>query len=262
MRYLKIIWVLAKNSWIRDSKITGYFISAISFRILEITVTIIFFKILFANTTSLAGWSYFEVLFLYAFARGVVDLNGAFIKRGVRSLAENLIRTGELDFFLLRPIDTIFLVSFSKPKMLDLLNCFFEIGIGVYAVTAGHLAINAANTIWFIFLGLFGIIIYYFLSILVITPAFWVIRLWSIQYTMNRLGQLMQYPAGVLPNLIRLTFYSLFPILAVAYLPVRVLFWGPKIEYVAYMLIITIILGVAVKIIWRKGEQGYSSASS
>jgi len=256
------MWVLIKNSWIRDAKIGGYQIGVFAYRVLEITVTLVFFQIIFSNIESLAGWTYYEILFLYAFSKIVIDLGSTLFKVGVRSISENLVRTGELDFFLLRPVNTMFLISFSKPRVLDSINCIFSVAIGYYALIAGNIAIKSENIIWFLFLALFGVVIYYFLSVLVITPAFWVVKLWSIKYVMNRLGQLMQYPAGILPGAIRMIFFTAFPILAVSYIPVRVLFWGPKLEYVVYMIVITLILGIVTRAIWKLGERSYASASS
>lgn len=68
-RYARINYVLFKNSLIRDSQIPGHIIASTLFRILELIISIVFFKVIFANVTTLAGWNYYQVLFLYAFAR-------------------------------------------------------------------------------------------------------------------------------------------------------------------------------------------------
>lgn len=262
IQYLKINWILFKNAYIRDSKIPGVVFSNIAFHIVEIAITIIFFNVIFANTQELAGWNFYQVLFLYAFAKVIISINNGWTKVGLSRFATELIRRGDYDFYLIKPIDPMVMVSISQPRIYNFIAVLFELSLCFYAVIAGHLQVGIVNFIWFLYLAFFGLILYYFLSVLTVVPAFWLVRLWSLQDLMGRLNQVMRYPVGVFPPFIRVVLMTIFPIVAVAYLPVYTLFNPPKMEYIVYILLITLIFGFVVSYIWRIGNKKYSSASS
>lgn len=262
IKYLKINWILFKNAYIRDSKIPGVVFSNVIFQIVEITVTIVFFKVLFANANTLAGWNFYQVLFLYAFAKIIISIHSGWTKGGLAELASEMIRRGDFDFYLIKPVNPMVLVSISKPRIYNFIAVLFEVGLCLYALVAGGISVGLTNFIWFVVLAFLGLILYYFLSVLTVVPAFWFVRLWALQDLMNRLGQMMRYPAGVFPPFIRNIFMTAFPIIAISYLPVQTLFYPPKIGYIIYILILTVFFGFLTNLIWKMGQKRYSSASS
>lgn len=262
IKYLKINWILFKNAYIRDSKIPGVVFSNVSFHIAEIAITIIFFKVIFANTQELAGWNFYQVLFLYAFAKIIISIHNGWARGGLKRFASELIRRGDYDFYLVKPVDPMILVSISQPRIYNFLAVLFELGLCLYAIIAGQIQIGLINFLWFLYLTFFGLILYYFLSVLMVVPAFWFVRLWSLQDLMGRLSQVMRYPVGVFPPFIRTILMTVFPIAAIAYLPVYTLFYPPKIEYIIYILLITLIFGFIANYVWHLGNKRYSSASS
>lgn len=262
IKYLKINWILFKNAYIRDSKIPGVVFSNIVFHLVDIAITIIFFNVIFANTQELVGWNFYQVLFLYAFAKVIISINNGWTRVGLSRFATQLIRRGDYDFYLIKPVDPMIMVSISQPRIYDFIVVLFDLGLCFYAVIAGNIQIGLINFIWFLYLAFFGLILYYFLSVLTVVPTFWFIRLWSLQGLMSRLNQVMRYPMGVFPPFIRAILMTVFPIVAISYLPVYTLFNPPKIEYIIYVPLITLIFGLIVSYIWRIGNKKYSSASS
>jgi ABC-2 type transport system permease protein len=262
IRYLKINYILFKNSYIRDSKIPGYVLSSLVFHLFEILVAIIFFNVLFANTKNLGGWNFYQVLFLYAFSSSIISFHSAWTRKGTRSMAAELVRMGDFDFYITKPVNAMILVSISKPRIYDFVTMFFQMGMALYAVFKGDIPIRAENLAWFIFLTVTGITLYYFLQIIAIIPAFWVIRSYNLQFLIARLSQFMRWPVGVFPGFIKIGLMTIFPIMAVAYIPARTLFYPPNFLYIGYMVLITIFFGILAGALWRYGEKNYSSASS
>ena len=99
-KYYKILRILVRNSYIRDSKIPGYVLSSLTFNVVEIFFTVVFFNVIFDNTQSLAGWNFYQILFLYMVAKIVTSVNALFTKSGTNSMSEELIRRGGLDIYL------------------------------------------------------------------------------------------------------------------------------------------------------------------
>lgn len=261
-KYYKILRILLRNAYIRDSKIPGYVFSGIAFNVVEISFTIVFFNVIFDNTKSLAGWNFYQILFLYMVAKIVTSVNATFTKNGTNSMSEELIRRGGLDIYLTRPVDPMILVSISKPKIYGVISLIFEIGLAIYALTRTGMAYGTTNIIFFILMFALSFILYYFLRWITLMPAFWFIRLYSLRDLMGKFNQFMRYPAGIFPRVLKYALFVFFPILAISYIPARTLFYQPKIEFIIYMFLATLFFGIITKLLWQAGLKHYGSASS
>lgn len=261
-KYYKILIILLKNSYIRDSKIPGYVLSSLAFNLVEIIFTVVFFNVIFDNTKSLAGWNFYQILFLYMIAKIVTSVNGFLTKNGTNAMSEELIRRGGLDIYLTRPVDPMVLVSISKPRIYGIISVLFEIGLAIYALAHVGIPFGILNIVFFILMFVLSFVLYYFLRWVTIIPAFWFIRLWSLRDLIGKLNQFMRYPAGIFPSVLKYALFIFFPILTVSYIPARTLFYQPRIEFIIYMFVATIFFGVLTKMFWQAGLKHYGSASS
>lgn len=262
IRYIKINLRLFRNSLIRDSQLPGHIIASLLFRIIDVVISLVFFGVIFSNIKELAGWNYWQVIFLYAFARSIIIFHSGWTKRGIQAMASDLIRRGEFDFYLAKPVDSMFMVSIKQPRIYNFITLIFMIPLAIYAATKTGLPIGPENIFWFLILAIFGFILYYFLSVLTIIPAFWFIRLWNIGQIMDRLGTFMRYPAGIFSEVVKIALMVFFPIITISYIPAKMLFEVPEPKYIIFMILITVFFAGLTRWLWRLGEKTYSSASS
>lgn len=260
-KYFKINLALFHNAWVRDLQIPSVVITGWLFEILLITVTIVFFNVIFSNVKTLAGWNFYQVLFLYAFARTITDLHGGWTKRGIQSMAAEMVRLGQLDFYITKPVDSMFFVSISKPRIYIFVSAMFNVVVGIYALTAGNFELHFMNVIWFLILAILSMILYYDLQLITIIPVFWFIRLWALQSLVQRLGEFMRYPINIFSMPLKIALFVLFPILAVSYIPVSTLF-APNYKMILYLFCVTLIFSFITKAFWKLGLRKYGSASS
>jgi ABC-2 type transport system permease protein len=261
-RYIRINLILFRNSIIRDLKINGYIISSVLFQIFDIVFSILFFDIIFSNVQELGGWNFYQALFLYAFAKLIIVVSTIWTKRGVQSIGKDLIRMGDLDFYLTKPVNPMVLVSISKPQVYEFLNLFFIVPLLLYSALKSGISIGYLNIIWFVLLFAVAQALYYFISVLTVLPAFWFIRLWSLTDILNRLSQFMRYPVNIFPLYLKFLLMVLVPILSVSFIPVNALFYPPKTLYIVFILVLTAIFGLITTKIWKAGLKHYGSASS
>jgi len=261
-RYLKILSILMRNAVIRDSKIPGFVAVSILQELISIVVNIVFFDVIFSNIDSLAGWSFYQVLFLYAFSKTVASLSYAFTRYGLKDMGANMVKRGEFDFYLAKPIDTMWLVSFSRPKPTKLIAVLFYAALGVFCVFKAGIPVGIDNILWFALLFLVALILFYFLEIITIVPAFKLIRVWSLPNITPRLSEFMRYPIGIFSLPLQAILYVVFPIIAASYIPSSALFYPPKLISSVYLVLITAVFFIIVRGSWRWGERNYSSASS
>lgn len=261
-KYLLITWIMLKNSYIRDSKIPGYVASKIASQFLEVFLYIVLFKIIFNNIQSLAGWNYYQVLFLYFFSRSIMLLDNLLFKKSIATFTKSTIRKGDYDFYLVKPISPMYLVSIAYPQFHVSITAIFYIGASIYSLIHSNIEIHLINIIWFIFLAICGLILYYFLNIITVVPTFWFVRLYNLKDIIYKINHFMRYPIGIFPFALKIAFMVFFPIAAVSYIPAVTVFYPPKMLYIIFMVLITITFGLLANIFWKFGERHYSSASS
>lgn len=251
-----------RNAIIRDSKLIGFVSVSILQELVSIAVNIVFFSVIFANISTLAGWSFYQVLFLYAFSKTFISISYALNRPGLKDLGEHLIKRGEYDFFLIKPVDTMALVSFSRPRPTKLIAALFYAIMAVYCAIKTGLSFSASNILWFLILTVCGIIIFYCLQVLTVIPAFKLIRVWSLPEIIPKMAEFMRYPAGIFSLPFQIILFGIFPILAASYIPAEVLFYPPQAIKIIYLIAITIIFFIIVRKLWKYFEASYSSASS
>lgn len=262
VKYWRVTWVMIKNSYIRDSKITGHTVSKLLAQVVEILIYIVFFGIIFRNVDSLGGWSYHQVLFLYFYSRAIMLLNNMMFKKGFARFAKLMVRKGEYDFYVIKPINPMYLVSINNPQAYIGVSASFYLLAAAYSLIHSQIEIHLVNIIWLILLSVTGYLLYYFLNVICVVPTFWFIRLYTLKDIIYKANHFMRYPIGIFPNALKFAFMVIFPIAVVSYIPAVTIFYPPKIMYIVYMIVITIIFGFIANAFWKFGERHYSSASS
>src|SRR5262245_46373048 len=109
-RYLRLMLALARYGIAREMAFRGNFLAKITVEVLWLFILLIFYDTVFAQTDRVAGWTREQYLFFvgcYFTLEGVIET--LFLENCVEF--PELIRTGDLDFYLVRPIDEQFLVT-------------------------------------------------------------------------------------------------------------------------------------------------------
>ena len=84
-----------------------------------------------------------------------------------------LIRTGNLDFVLLKPIDSQFLISFEKMELAMLNQAVLALGLIAYALLKiGH-AVNPLHAAMYVLFVAVGVAILYSLMLLLASTSVW-----------------------------------------------------------------------------------------
>ncbi|MCH7726668.1 MAG: ABC-2 family transporter protein, partial [Planctomycetes bacterium] len=135
--YLRVFRTFARNSLIRDMTFRTNFvlqcISSISWTLMNLGFYLLIFKFvdqIGPNT----GWRRDEFFVFLATTWFVNSLVQTFFMPNAEEFSE-LIRTGGLDFVLLKPIDTQFIVSLRRVAWSQLINFFFGLLLLTYALS-------------------------------------------------------------------------------------------------------------------------------
>ncbi|MGQ9575202.1 MAG: ABC transporter permease [Thermoguttaceae bacterium] len=114
--YLRVLWTFARNSLVRDMTFRTNFILDTASSICWMGINLAFYLLIFQYTPMIGagtGWGKWEFFLFLSTGVLINSTVQALFMTNADELSE-LIRTGSLDFALLKPIDTQFLVSFQR----------------------------------------------------------------------------------------------------------------------------------------------------
>ena len=233
--YGKVFLTFAKNSLIRDMTFRTNFllqcISSVGWTLMNVG----FYLILFQFTDTLgaeSGWDRDKFFLFLATTWFINSIVQAFFMPNAEDFSE-LIRTGGLDFALLKPIDTQFLISFRKVDWSSLSN--FAAGIVIAFISLRNLAIRETNpmtptimevSLYLIFVSL-GIAIMYSLMICLSATSVWLGRNQTLYNFWFYITNFSRYPMEMYNRGWGRPLYGLFtfviPVLLVVNVPARIL---------------------------------------
>src|SRR5512134_3252613 len=179
-------------------------------------------NIIFNNTTTLGGWGFGELIALLGVFRLINTLMIALIWPNTEKFNQS-IRDGSMDYTLLQPVNSMFLVTFSRItvwRAWDLMLALVLIAVGIRM--SGDL-ITPFQILAFIVLAISGIIVIYSLWIVLIALTFWFTKFDNNVTIMQALLDSGRYPVSVYPVWLRVLVTWIIPIAVATTVPLQAL---------------------------------------
>jgi len=267
-RYLRVFLTFARNSLVRDMTFRSNFVIETISSLSWMAMNLGFYLVIFNYTLIIAGWDKWQFFVFLATTQFVNSLVQTFFMPNAEEFSE-LIRTGGLDFALLKPIDTQFLVSLQRIDWSSLGN--FVFGGGLLALSLYHLEFIPGPLQWVLypFYILCGVVIMYSLMVSLSATSIWLGRNQTLYNFWFYITNFSRYPMeiyrGTLGTPLRLTFTFLIPVLVVINVPARLLAMpmDPDKWYLAlFALVATAGSFLASRWVFRRALLSYRSASS
>ena len=240
----------------------GNFILWIVVELLWFGLQLSFVTVVFSQTEAVGSWTKWQMILLVGASNFIQQIYQAFFLTNCTNLSE-LVRTGRMDFLLLLPVNSRFLVSLRVVDLGAFVNALFAVCVMAFAATALHLHPTIAQIIGFGVLCLVGILIHYSLMFILATICFWTVRAQGIVWGYYNLFNIARMPDEAFRGAFKAFFTFALPVLLVSNVPVRVL--ADKITHPASCLALLGIgsaWGVVSEVFWRISIRRYTSASS
>ncbi|GAB5403896.1 MAG: ABC-2 family transporter protein [Aureliella sp.] len=278
--YAKVFLTFARNSLVRDMMFRANFlieaVSSLSWAVMNIG----FYWVVFEHTSSIGaetGWGKYEFFVFMGTTWIINSIVQAFFMPNSQEFSE-LIRTGGLDFAMLKPIDTQFLISLRKVSWSSLSN--LVLGVAILVISLSNLA-SRAETPWqfrpemILLYPLYiacGVAILYSLMICLAATSVWLGRNQTLYDFWFYITNFSRYPMEIyakgwgLPLLIMFTF--VIPVLVVVNVPARLLAepLSPRANWEWPLAVFTVFAAVASVMVSRwifnRALLSYRSASS
>src|SRR5467141_245093 len=137
-RYLSIYAGLWKNSVTREMIFKSNFLLWIVVELLWFGLQLSLIGVLYLHTDHIGSWTKWQVVMLIGASHFIQQMFQAFFLINCTNLSE-LIRTGKLDFLLLLPVNTRFVVSLRQVDLGAFVNAGFAVATMAYAASQLHL---------------------------------------------------------------------------------------------------------------------------
>jgi ABC-2 type transport system permease protein len=229
--------------------------------LLWLGITLVPLMVVFAQRTTVAGWSYPEALVvvgLFSVLKAVLD--GA-ITPSLNHVVDG-IRKGTLDFILLKPADAQFLVSTARFDPWRILDLFGSIAIVLYALRRLHHVPSAWEALSGCALFSVAILLIYSLWILVVSLSFRVVKVDNLSYLFMSIFDAGRWPIHVFKGALRVLFTVVFPLALMTTYPAQALLGHLSLAHALLAGAGGLLFAGCARWIWQRSLHAYTSASS
>ena len=261
-RYLTIYVALWKNSLIREMGFKSNFLLWIVVELLWFALQLSFIGVIYLHTDRIATWTKWQVVMLVGASHFIQQIYTAIFLTNVTQISEH-IRTGKLDFMLLLPVNTRFILSFRQVDLGGFVNAGTAVAVMVYAGNQLGLAPSLAQAAGFLLLCAFGIVIHYSLMFMLSSVSFWTVKAQGIVWAYYNFFNIARLPDAAFRGLFRIVFPFALPMLLVSNVPVKLL--TNTLESPLEMLLVVAMSAICLALseaVWRVSIRRYTSASS
>src|SRR5580658_3064562 len=221
-RYFALSVALWKNSVTRETSFKGNFILWIIVELLWFGLQLSFVSVVFSQTESVGTWTKWQMVLLVGASNFIQQIYQAFFLTNCTNLSE-LVRTGRMDFLLLLPVNTRFLVSLRVVDLGAFVNALFGLCVMIFAALKLDLHPTVAQLAGFSALCVVGVLIHYSLMFILATICFWTVRAQGIVWGYYNLFNIARMPDEAFKGAFKAVFTFALPVLLVSNVPVRVL---------------------------------------
>ena len=216
--------------------------------------------LVFGYTGDVGGWSHDEllvVLGLHVLLGGVIQ---TFVQPNMTRLMTD-VREGTLDFALLKPVDTQFLVSVRDVNVWQLTDV--AVGAGIAGLGVARVGgVDVPGVLAFLAAVACGVVLIYCTWLAVTVGAFWLVRMDFVVELFEGLYQAGRWPVTIYPGWLRVGLTVLVPLAFAVTVPAEALTGRLTGATLAVTAGFTLTVAVLTRWWWGHGIRRYDGASA
>lgn len=214
----------------------------------------------YAKVPTVAGWSLPEAMLVTAFFLCFSGMVAGLIEPNLGAVVEG-VRTGALDYLLVKPRDAQLVMSFRKIAPAAIWEVLAGIAVGVWALSRvpppSMAAFGAALVMLFA-----GVMAVYGLWILVVCLSFWFVRVDNLRYLLGAVTDAGRWPVTVYTGWARVLLTAVIPVALVTSFPAMALLGRLDTGLASQAVGVALGMVVVSRLAWRHAIRHYTSASS
>ena len=261
-RYFKLWLAFLKNTLSRDMEYKLNFILEIFIDFIYYGSLFFFFKVIFQFVDTLGDFNQDAVIIFLVLMYIADSLYIFFLGDNVFEV-NNKVKSGDLDFILLKPINSQFFISCRYVNTYSLVSIFIlSILLLKLTYTYHENSFLIINYIVCSISLILGVLIFYSFEFIISCLAFWFRNFSYAGWLAGELTKYSRRPDSIYKKWFKKALFSIFPMAMISSVPARLLIFGLNGKLLLLQFIITILFLWFTTIIWNRGLLRYESASS
>ena len=261
IRYFRLYANMLRFSFSRAMEFRLDFYFRIGMDLVWNFMNLTFFWLIYQHTPVLGGWNFDQML---------IFMGAIFVEDAIHmTLFSNnmwwlpiLVNKGDLDYYLTRPVSSLFFVSLREFAANSFVNLIVAAAILTWSLVRYPAALPASSIVIFLILLMVGEVLHYSLQMIFLIPTFWMHSSSGLRDIFFATEQYTTRPYGIFTGWMARLLVSILPFALIVSFPVRALFEGASAPLLLHMIGVTAAAFVVMRLLWRAGLRAYTSASS
>ena len=261
LRYVRMFRAFALTELQFEMEYRGNFYLSILEMFLVIGTSIAAVLVIFQHTTTMNGWTLPQMILLlgvYYLIQGGVNL---VFSPSFERVMEH-VRAGTLDFHLLKPVNTQFLVSTRHLRVVRAADLVLGLVVVIVGLVQVGEQVGFAQALLFALALVFGVMLVYSLLLGLVTLSFWFVRVENLLAIFWAFTEAGRFPVDVYPLWLRVSLSTIVPIGIAVTAPANAI--AGRMDWIGVALLgagTVLAVGIA-SALWRKGLKSYTGASA
>jgi ABC-2 type transport system permease protein len=259
-RYLRLLFLQLRTSALLAAQYRwDFLVDGIISLFWAFTAIVPLFVVYGNQRAGIPGWSFGEALVVtgwFILLQGILD--GA-INPGLAAVIDH-IRKGTLDFVLLKPADAQFLVSTSRFylwRVFSIVSAFVIFGVAFHELGHGPAVLGVVESV--ALLGAATLLLYS-LWILIVSAAFFVVKVDNLTYLFSSIFDAARWPSSVFRGALRTLFTFVIPLAVMTTFPAEALLGRLELPTLFGAMLGALCFAGLARWAWIKSIGHYSSA--
>ncbi|HYD35299.1 MAG TPA: ABC-2 family transporter protein [Vitreimonas sp.] len=229
-------------------------------KVLRLGMSLLFLYLLKERNITIAGYTTDQVI-VFFLTYQFIDIVAQVLYRGVYNFGR-LIKSGEFDFYLARPISALFRSLTGEPDINDVFFLVPSTVLSIWLIAQLPLSITVSSVLLYLVVIINSLLIATGLHILVLVVGIVTTEVDNIIWTYRDITRLGQFPVTMYVEPLRTALFFILPVGFMYTIPAQVLLGSPLSFSIPVTLGIGVVFFWITLKIWAWGLQRYSSASS
>lgn len=260
-RYIRLYGQFFVYSFRREMEYKTNFISTLLVELLFYLVTWFLFEIIYSHVDSIGAYTVADMRVFLATVY-LTDCTWMLLFERSTQKINQYATQGDLDFLILRPVNSQFLVSCRFISLPHILNIIVLSSAVVWLVHQHNYVIHPLRAFLYALLCLNGALLIYVIDISLACLVFWFRNFSNARWLWFEILKFSHRPDSIYPRALRMIFLFVPPISLINTLPTDVLIKHETFTKALYSFGVTAVLLFMTSLIWNAGLRRYESASS
>ena len=217
--------------------------------------------ILYAYTEVMNGWSLPQMVVLLGVFYMVQGVEELVFQPSFQRFMEH-VRQGTLDFVLLKPVSSQFMVSFRHFQTVQTIQVAVGLVITLYGVAQLATVLTVGSAAAFALTLACGFVLIYALLLVLSTLAFWFVRVDNLLAIFWAFIDAGRFPIDIYPGWLRLTMSTVVPVGIAVTVPAKAIVGLVDLQTLGFVLAATAAAWLFSRAFWKRGLRAYTGASA